>query len=66
MTENEAQKKLDMFRIVLNEVWDRFEDKFFNGQEIVQTLEEMETLIHRFLEGIRKRNSDEGSACKHS
>ena len=58
MTEIEAQKKLDRFMIVLNEVWERFEDKFFNGQGIDQTLEEMETLIKRFRGEIEKRNGD--------
>ena len=58
MTEGEAQKKLSIFMIILNEVWDRFEDRFFDGQVIDQTLEEMETLIHRFREGIKKRNGD--------
>jgi len=58
MTEGEAQKKLSIFMIILNEVWDRFEDRFFDGQVIDQTLEEMETLIHRFREGIKKRNGN--------
>ena len=58
MTEGEAQKKLSIFMIILNEVWDRFEDRFFDGQVIDQTLEEMETLIHRFREGIEKRNGN--------
>ena len=58
MTEIEAEKKLNVFMIVLNEVWERFEDKFFDGQGIDQTLEEMETLIHRFREEIAKRNGD--------
>ena len=58
MTEGEAQKKLSIFMIILNEVWDRFEDRFFDGQVIDQTLEEMEMLIHRFREGIKKRNGN--------
>ena len=58
MTEIEAEKKLNVFMIVLNEVWERFEDKFFDGQGIDQTLEAMETLIHRFRGEIRKRNGD--------
>ena len=58
MTEIEAEKKLNVFMIVLNEVWERFEDKFFDGQGIDQTLEAMEKLIHRFRGEIRKRNGD--------
>ena len=56
MTETEAQKKLDRFMLTLNEVWERFDDNFFDGQGIDRTLEEMETLIHRFREEIEKRN----------
>jgi len=58
MTEGEAQKKLDRFMIVLNEVWERFDSNFFNGQGIDQTLGEMETLIHRFRGEIEKRNGN--------
>ena len=58
MTEVEAQKKLDKFMIVLNEVWERFEGEFFNGLRLDRTLEEMETFIHRFREEIRKRNGN--------
>ena len=58
MTEIEAKNKLDRFMLVINEVWERFEDKFFNGQGIEPTLAEMETLIHRFRGEIEKRNGN--------
>lgn len=59
MTEIEAQKKLDIFMIIINEIWDCSEDKFFKGQKIYKTLKEMETLIHRFCGEIEKRNGNE-------
>ena len=59
MTEGEAKKKIDGFMIVLNEVWEQFDDNFFDGQGLDKTLGKMETFIHRFREGIEERNGNE-------
>ena len=58
MTEGEAKKKIDGFMIVLNEVWEQFDDNFFDGLGLDKTLEKMETFIHRFREGIKERNGN--------
>jgi len=58
MTEIEAQKKLNAFKIILNEVWDRFEDRFFNGREIYSTIKEISVLTTRFCKELEERNGN--------
>ena len=58
MTKIAAQKKLNGFMFVLNEVWERFDGNFFDGQGIDNTLAEMETFIGRFRAEIRERNGN--------
>jgi len=58
MTELEAKKKVDKLMLGLNEVWEKFDDNFFDGMMLDKALEEMETFIHRFRGDIKERNGN--------
>jgi len=58
MTEGEAQKKIDILMIIINEVWDRFDKNFFDGREIYSAIKELSVLTTRFCKEIEERNGN--------